>query len=72
MPARQRDSPMSDSMAMSIACPTANELWELAERERERRGRLLWRAPHNAQNSSGEGDTKKVLKNSTFYALIMI
>lgn len=27
---------MSDSMAMSIACPTANELWELAERERER------------------------------------
>lgn len=34
MPARQRDSPMSDSMAMSIACPTANELWELAERER--------------------------------------
>lgn len=69
---------MSDSMAMSIACPTANELWELAEREREResgregQGRLLWRAPHNAQNSSGEGDTKKVLKNSTFYALIMI
>lgn len=68
---------MSDSMAMSIACPTANELWELAERKRGReraggRGRLLWRAPHNAQNSSGEGDTKKVLKNSTFYALIMI
>lgn len=27
---------MSDSMAMSIACPTANELWELAQRERER------------------------------------
>lgn len=27
---------MSDSMAMWIACPTANELWELAERERER------------------------------------
>lgn len=66
------DSPMSESMAMSMCM--SNCQW--AERQRlegNARGRgYCGERRTKPELSSGEGDTKKVLKNSTFYALIMI